>query len=670
MSVLHRIRSGARENRGGVLVLVALFAPVAVLFCAFVIDVGNGWLHKRHLQVQADAAALAAADDLSLCADPGLNANALAASDAANYGGVGASAYNLQVGGSHVGTVSQLINSQTFPGQSSPVDSTVKTGSPCSTEMVDVKMAEANLPFFFPVLSGVFNGFSYINAQARVELKQETISSGQIPVAVNDVKFAYAEAYFINENTGAPIGPGVALAHAAPSGGLDLWSSTSNLTVPNDPAPNGTTHPDSDVGVRIALAGSTQPTGNMTTDCATAGTMCFDGSSANSQLLDVHGYNPGGTGSPTAPVNHGVIMTPTPGGCDQYYTVSTSACNDGLQAALDVGNSLNGVAVKAVVNPGGTSYPLTCTLSTGSQKLATCTTNGYPIAIAAGSGRSSVDLQVVYTQGQGKNQTVTTTTIQNAQSTYAGSGASNTSGPIQALTLSVNNTSDTSALAEGAATPVTVTLGVTPSISVAQPTDPPITMRFDGVGSQNQSVSCTPVSTPQNFDAWGASLATGCTGPYQINQTLSCPDTNTPVDCVPPATGNQTNKVAKALNYRILGSTSPTVCSAPNHWPNYRSSDPRIVSVFITPYNSFSGSGSSTSYPIQTFAAFYVTGWAAQGQGNNNPCQAAGQGDDIAPAGTMVGHFIHYVQPLNSGSGGTQTCVPNSLGECVAVMTR
>jgi hypothetical protein len=193
-------------------------------------------------------------------------------------------------------------------------------------------------------------------------------------------------------------------------------------------------------------------------------------------------------------------------------------------------------------------------------------------------------------------------------------------------------------------------------------------MRFDGVGSQNQSVSCTPVTTPSGFDPWGAALAAGCQGPYQVNQTLSCPDTNTPVGCVPPATGNQTNKVAKALNYRILGSSKPSACVAPNHWPNYTSSDPRIVTVFVTPYDSFSGSGASASYPIQTFAAFYVTGWADQGNGFNNPCQ--GHGDDNAPPGTMVGHFIHYVSFVNNGPPSTQACAPSSVSECVAVMTR
>lgn len=691
MTMLRRLRSGARENRGGVLAFVALFAPIAVLLAAFVIDLGNGWWHQRHLQVQADAAALSAAQDMGT---PSCVTNL--PTDVQAYGGVaGTTTYNRQVGGTASANIQQAINSRTFPWQSSPVDSTVSTGSPCSSGMVDVKMTEKDLPFFLPVFSSVFNKFSYINAQARVQLFNESISANSLPVAVNDVHFAYAEAYFINENTGTVLPNGaVRLGDTGASNGLDMWTSAAtpfSLTLPNDPAPTGTTFPDSDVGVRIALSGVTPPTGNMATDCATSGTLCFDGSSANAQLVDVHGYKQSGTGSPTAPVNHGVVLTPL-SGCDQYYTAATSSCTDALQATLDIGNSLNGVTVNAVV--GGNTYQLTCPNPTGNPKLTTCTSPTAGIPIAAGSGRNQVDVKVVFSQGQGNNKTTTTTTIANAQSTYAGAGTPATSGPIQSLSIVRNvnglDTTDQGSLQEGTPTPyqVWVNLGITPSVSIGQATDPPVTMRLDGVGSQNQSIQCAPNAQPSGLpsDTWLDAIATGCQGPppqqgngpapgpFQLNPTLGCPDTI--FDCVTPATGNQTNKVAKALNYRILGSTSPSGCTAPNHWPNYKASDPRIVSVLITPYDSFSGNGTSTSYPIQSFAAFYVTGWQGQGQGNTNPCQPPSQpplggvADDTAAAGTMVGHFIHYVQFLNDGGGGTQTCVPGSLNECVAVMTR
>jgi hypothetical protein len=711
MLPLGRIRLGLGEDRGSVLALVALFLPVAILFCAFVIDLGDGWWHQRHLQVQADASALAAAQDLGtpLC-------STTLPTDVTSYGGMGAGAYNQQVGGTAMGTVQQAVNQRTFPGQTSPVDSSVVTAATvadvCKLTMVDVKMTESNLPFFFPVFKGVFDGFAHVNAQARVELKQETSSSNSMPVAVNDVAFPYAEAYFVDETTGdvGRVLGKVALndTHTVSSGGLEVWTSASavSLTVPNDPASTGTppslTHPDADVGVRIALAGVTPLTGNMATDCGPtgtggpAGTMCFDGSGVNAQLLDVHGFNPTVTGSPTSPVNHGVILTP--GSCsDQYYAVSASACADGLWATLDLGTVPGGatMAVSAVV--GGTSYPLSqANCPAGSAPAAPLTawcTNGVPITAASGV-RTPVDLQLVYTP-PGKKSTPVTTTFSNAQSTYVGNGSTTTSGPIQALTLSTTSAavcsltgatppcSDTSALPEGTAYPVTVTLGVTPSISVAQPGDPPVTMRFSGVGSQNQSVNCISNTVPPQAglpnDNFLDAIAVGCQGvpgpgnsviaPIMVNPTLSCPGTTPVNDCVPPYTGNKQNQAAAALNWRIL-KNSPT-CTAPNHWPNYKPGDPRIVTVFITPYGSFGGTGTSNQFPVQTFAAFYVTGWQGQGQGNTNPCQPSNGGtDDPAAAGTIVGHFIHYTQLVNDGSGSTQTCVANSLNECVAVMTR
>ena len=41
--------------------MFVVFLPVLLLFVTFVIDVGNWFEHKRHLQLQADAAALAGA---------------------------------------------------------------------------------------------------------------------------------------------------------------------------------------------------------------------------------------------------------------------------------------------------------------------------------------------------------------------------------------------------------------------------------------------------------------------------------------------------------------------------------------------------------------------------------------------------------------------------------
>ena len=56
-----------RDERGSILLFVIGFVPVAFAMAAFVIDVGNGAEHRRHLQLQADAGALAAAQEFNGC---------------------------------------------------------------------------------------------------------------------------------------------------------------------------------------------------------------------------------------------------------------------------------------------------------------------------------------------------------------------------------------------------------------------------------------------------------------------------------------------------------------------------------------------------------------------------------------------------------------------------
>jgi Flp pilus assembly protein TadG len=57
-------RDSVTDERGAVLITVVLFLPVLLLFAAFVLDVGHAFQLRRHLQSSADAAALAAAQEL------------------------------------------------------------------------------------------------------------------------------------------------------------------------------------------------------------------------------------------------------------------------------------------------------------------------------------------------------------------------------------------------------------------------------------------------------------------------------------------------------------------------------------------------------------------------------------------------------------------------------
>ena len=79
------------------LVLVAVTLPVIVMLASFVIDVGNWYEHKRHLQLQVDSAALAGGG--LYAAMPCSNTNISA--EARKYAGpaaTGGGTYNAQVG--------------------------------------------------------------------------------------------------------------------------------------------------------------------------------------------------------------------------------------------------------------------------------------------------------------------------------------------------------------------------------------------------------------------------------------------------------------------------------------------------------------------------------------------------------------------------------------------
>jgi hypothetical protein len=107
----------------------------------------------------------------------------------------------------------------------------------------------------------------------------------------------------------------------------------------------------------------------------------------------------------------------------------------------------------------------------------------------------------------------------------------------------------------------------------------------------------------------------------------------------------------------------------PNNWSGYPntpipSNDPRKVEVFITAYGSFGGSGNQ-SYPLYSFATFYVTSW------DGDPC-ASDQTPPAVVAGKdqLVGHFIKNINAFDPGATGNQKCNLNTFNNCVTVLTR
>jgi hypothetical protein len=336
------------------------------------------------------------------------------------------------------------------------------------------------------------------------------------------------------------------------------------------------------------------------------------------------------------------------------------------------------VGAQITATVAGTKYPLA--FAAGTQ-----TWSASNIALASSAGPVDVTLDWAETKGTHKGDTCKTGNGNKCTGSFgvvqrAFSASDPRSGPIKVAQVwendlqSANSVERCSSAQTSCTHNLVVRIGVKGNLQNAQTVaDPVVALRVVG-GSQNQSLDCDPAKSQLKEE-----LATGCGPTYARNTGTACPGgasalwgTPQPWHCVAVQTGSATNQVPAGMNTRILGNDKPGSCTAPNRWstfPNLNPSDPRIIQLFLSPFGSFSGNG-STTVPVTDFATFYVTGWTGQGQGFNNPCQ--GQGDDPVPnndAGYIVGHFIKYIQSLNNGSG-TAPCDPNAFGSCIAVMTR
>ena len=644
-------------DRGAVLPTFALWLPVLALFFVFVVDVANWFEHKRHLQMQADAGALAGGSAFTIpCADASIEAFAR------KYGGdPGATApYNLQVAPTDPANVHLLINSDKYwnEGGTNHNDG----GPPCAAKRVDVKLTEADLPLFFGA-PGLFDLVPAINAHARVQVQSlDYLAGGSLPIAVPDVDPTRAEARFIDEATGAVLATTPLLATGI-ANGLSIWD--------NSAAPVSVPISSARIGVRIVLSGNPN-----STTCGAPLVDCYDGGSPDG-ILYVRGWSSAGSGlQPNPPIARDARLVP--GTCaDPYFTSVSTACTIGVSAVVDFGVPLPAtVGARVTATVAGTTRPLTYNALTGRWET---TGNGNFFTVNPDLGPLPVQLGWEERTGTVNGQVCTNGGNNPCQGSFGVvqrvfSALDPRSGPIELAQVWNNGLFWGNSFQLGTTQNLVVKIGVTPNLKNAQSvSDPIVTLRVVG-GSQNQSLDCDP-----NYSNLYQELAYGCRPAYRPNAGTSCPSTASslwgtvqPWDCVAIQTGSATNQVARGLNLRILGDEKPTLCTSPNHWslfPAIPPGDPRVLSVFITPFGSFGGSGNAV-VPVTKLGSFYVTGWTGQGGGFKNPCQ--GNGDDPVPnndAGNIVGHFIKYVFTNTGGGGSGQTCDFNAFGGCIAVMT-
>ena len=648
MSRLRVLFRSARDSRGAVMVLVALGLPAFIGFAGLVIDVGNWFEHKRHLQLQADAGALAGAGAYGILGAECPTDRIHAAAD--SYSGLD---YNAQIGGTPAERVERAYNSQTWPGQSSPIDETTVVGDPCAAGMFDVKITESELPWFLR-LTGVV---PFINAQARVELRKQRQAAGALPVGVPEVDPKRARAVFVDEVTGAVIAS-TDLQDMGDSNGLSTWS--------NVAAPLPVTIDAARIGVRIVLGGATSTT------CGQPLVTCYDAGSANG-LVHIRGWSSTPAGTAAAPQPRDVKLFGN--SCeDGYFTAmaATSPCTMSVRATVDFGEEPLGTTrlyVKRADANDNALVALTPPATAGEAWI------GGSVPVALGDGPVSVALAYKLNCPTDRNVACSgqATSLGTVQRAFGADPAR--SGPLKMVRVSENGVPGANSFERCATCTrnLVVTIGLQGSLRNASAvSDPLVTLKVAGGGSQNQALDCDPALPNLNDE-----LVAGCSPEYEENTGQACPagaqalwSTAQPWNCVAINTGATTNQVPQGLNQRILGSSQASTCTSPSNWadfPDIPPDDPRIVQVFLTPFGSFSGSG-ATTVPVTGFATFYVTGWKGSGQGFANPCE--GQGDDVAGTGSIVGHFIKYVTTLNNGGAGEETCDPNAFTPCIAVLTR
>lgn len=118
------------------------------------------------------------------------------------------------------------------------------------------------------------------------------------------------------------------------------------------------------------------------------------------------------------------------------------------------------------------------------------------------------------------------------------------------------------------------------------------------------------------------------------------------------------------------------------HGNNLRDDDPRMIELFMTAYNSFTGKGNEI-FPIVSFGTFYVTGYGTGQPGGGidveDPCDGGnsnaspGAGNKPPPdivtesGGAYVwGHFIDNVVPSPDATPSDRLCAPSvSTMPCV-----
>ena len=627
--------------------MVVLFLPVVMLLAVFVVDVGNWFEHKRHLQLQADAGALAGGGSFTYPCT-----NDTIVERARTYAGDPSSSapYNAQIPPTEDSNVHVLVNSGEYWNEGGADYS--DGGPPCSARMVDVKITETDLPWYFQIAT-----VPAINAHARVEVQGLLNMGGRAASRrARTSSRTSARAVFVDESTGTELAS-TPLVKTGTSNGMTVWDNTA--------APISVPISASRIGVRIALGGGTSTT------CGGRFVACYDLGSSNG-LLHVRGWSPAGSGTqPNPPLARDVRLFA--GSCtDPYFSTSTSSCTVGVSAVVDFGTNdpvgALGASVTAVI--GGVTHPLTYDAATG--RWVSTGTNLFPSPPAPGRCRSScagrrrrarstIGSKLESCKMNGNKCDGTFGVVQR---TFAGSEAR--SGAIKVAQVSEG----------GVAGANSFQLGANP-----QPRRPdrgrgepqqrdgrerPARRHARHRGARTSRSTATPIFRTCRTSSLRAA-------PPTTRTTRGAPARRPPRRCGRPPSPGTARRFRRAgpsarcqQGLQRRGSSAPrrpSACS-PNNWselPEPPDGDPRIVPGLPHPVRVLRGER-QRRVPVTNFATFYVTGWTGR---RFEP--VPGTATTRARQG-LHRRALHQVRrPLNTGGGSGELCDFNAFGSCVAV---
>ena len=670
LDVVH-VSMNLGDERGGVMAMVAVTMPVLLLFVMMVVEFGNFFEHRRHLQLQADAGALAGAGLFNHCFTSDA-ANLLAANDAIEaearrYGGANSTAFNQQVGNA-TPRITQRINRKTFQVAGPPADDTVEA-RPCTAKMLDVKMTEADLPLLMRGFAALFGGLfddrdvDAINARARIEIQElAQISGTNLPLAVPDPNPRIAAITFVNESGTGDLCAAppctVPLVDEGVVGNLRQWRTAAafRITVPSNGAK---------VGVRVQFGGGTS------TACGDDFVACYEG------LALIRGFS-----APASAPSVGAVWPITASclGASFVYQYPTP-CAVGVAADLDFGPGVTLATlldtsltrVRAVIRGdglpnAGVSYPMTWSGGVWSTEPDAFTPQSF-------GGPYDVSLEWEIEAGTMGGATCTTAGNNPCDGTYEDvqrifSGSLERSGSVRAISVSEpGSTATGSPLSLSAGDhDLNVAVGTYffKAVDVdSASTDETVVLRLVGSGSNNFAIDC---DAGRNL---AEELAAGCQTPYQrTTRVPGCPAPApmTPADCVNTEPGGAVGQMRQGMRDHFAAQAG---CPA-NGWGTFPldPTDPRIVPMILTDFGSFIQQGQH-EVAVRRFGAFYITGW------DTGPSFACASNEPYpfpeSPNGDIWGHFIHSVSTINNGGGDPNALCnfdPLALDACIAVLTR